>query len=247
LVNLDLRCGPESVLHGQFSPSIAFDGQLLEPIGGWESVCWESDEDIDYLELEIDCAQGLRIQRQMMLAKQDRFLILADVVLADQGPGSFEYRLSVPLAAGMEFHAQPETREGYLVGQRRRALVMPLSLSEWSCDSRGGKFGDGETGLELDLSGQGRGLYAPLFFDLNPRRLVQQCTWRQLTVAEDRKIQPRDVAVGYRVQIGREQWVVYRSLNGKASRSLLGLNIYNEFALGRFTRKGEMESLVEIE
>ena len=183
----------------------------------------------------------------MLLARDDQFLFAADAVFADDPSSALDYRLRLPLAKGMAVQRSKETREVFLSGQRRRARVLPLALNEWKSDARGGFFGCEKDGLELHLAGQGRSLYAPLFFDLNPRRFNRQLTWRRLTVAEDLKIQPRDRAVGYRVQIGHEQWVIYRSLTGKASRTLLGINIFNEFALGRFDRSGEMEPMLEVE
>jgi hypothetical protein len=259
-VVLELCTGPEVLLHGPLKPQIWLDHQEVRPRGDWEHICWESDEDIDYLEIEQDYASGLRVQRQMLLARKDRFLLLADVVLLGERTGEIDYRLSLPLAEGISFAGQSETYEGHLAGTSRRALIVPLALNEWKADPRGGTFGVGQHGLELRLSGRGRALYAPLFLDLNPRRFGRPVTWRQLTVAENRQNLPRDTAVGYRVQIGTprksnggskkssiDQWVIYRSLTGKANRTLLGLNIYNEFAVGRFTRKGEFESLLEIE
>ena len=58
---------------------------------------------------------------------------------------------------------------------------------------------------------------ASLFIDLRKDRFVRPVTWRQLTVAENLSIQPADVAVGYRVQIGADQWLFYRSLAPRAT------------------------------
>ena len=59
-------------------------------------------------------------------------------------------------------------------------------------------------------------------------------TWRQLTVAEHLLPQPREVAVGYRVQLGYDQWLIYRSLAPRGSRSVLGQNVADEFVAARF-------------
>jgi hypothetical protein len=66
-------------------------------------------------------------------------------------------------------------------------------------------------------------------------------------VAEIWAKQPNDVAVGYRVAIGRRQWLVYRSLARLGNRSLLGHNISSEMLVARFHRDGEVEALIEIE
>ena len=93
----------------------------------------------------------------------------------------------------------------------------------------------------------GNALFAPLFFDMDPRRFARRMTWRQLTITESPEIQPADVAVGYRVQLGKEQWLIYRSLAQQANRTLLGHNLSTEMLVARFDPTGEVEALVEIE
>jgi len=58
---------------------------------------------------------------------------------------------------------------------------------------------------------------------------------------------PRDEAVGYRIQVGAEQWLVYRSLAPRANRIVLGQNFSSEFVMARFTGEGEAENLMEID
>ena len=105
---------------------------------------------------------------------------------------------------------------------------------------------DGEQ-LHLTLNASSRRLYAPLFVDLSARRWVEKRTWRQLTVAERLQIQPSEVAVGYRVQLGRKQWLIYRSLAESANRTLLGQNLSQEFVAARFDSDGFLKELIEIE
>jgi hypothetical protein len=149
------------------------------------------------------------------------------------------------LADGLTFEGREETREGHLHATGR-ALVLPLALEEWKAAGRGGLEQRGAC-LEYRVAGSGRGFYAPLLIDLNPRRFGRPLTWRRLTVGENRQILPPDKAAAFRVQIGREQWVVYRSLTGPANRTLLGLNLYHEFLLGSFQRNGECKPILEIE
>jgi len=82
---------------------------------------------------------------------------------------------------------------------------------------------------------------------LAPRRLRKPRTWRRLTVAECRAIQGPGIAVGYRVQVGRQQWLIYRSLARTANRSVLGQNLSQEFVAARFDTHGRIEALIEIE
>ena len=92
----------------------------------------------------------------------------------------------------------------------------------------------------------GTALYAPLFVDLDPARKRKALTWRRLTVAENLRIVPADMAVAYRVQIGKQQWVFYRSFTTEGNRTFLGLNFTSEFLAARFDASGETETLIDI-
>ena len=104
-----------------------------------------------------------------------------------------------------------------------------------------------DTHLRWNLQSARRNLVFPLFIDLKPRRMTRQRTWRQLTVAEDREIQPAEVAVGYRVQCHRDQWLIYRSVEEPANRTVLGQNLSTDSLVARITADGEIEEIVEVE
>jgi hypothetical protein len=120
--------------------------------------------------------------------------------------------------------------------------------------AHGARVGENGTGpfsggpcLELRQAIEGRRLFAPLWFDLDPRRARRLRTWRQLTVAESLAAQGADVAVGYRVAAGNRQWLIYRSLAPKRNRTLLGHNLSTETLVAGFGRKGEVQPIIEIE
>ena len=267
-VSTELVCGRELLWSGTWEWEVRCDGQRIEPQGPWEETCRSSDADADYLELQMHCGGGVRLDRHLLLARKDHFLFLADAVLSRRRT-NLEYRGSLPLADRIHFHGAKATCEGLLKGTRARALVLPLALPEWRGTGGGGRgTGGGGRGtrdesqsldsrpstldsrlstLSYRLSAGGSCLFAPLFVDLKPRRLAKPRTWRQLTVAENLTAQPRDVAVGYRVRVGREQWLIYRGLATKGNRTLLGHNLSTEFLVARFLRRGQVESLLEIE
>ena len=87
------------------------------------------------------------------------------------------------------------------------------------------------------------GLYAPLLLVLSRNKVTENYTWRQLTVAEELNIQPADVARGYRIQIGKKQWLLYRSMTEFGNRTLLGQNYSSEFAFGEFLDDGTVYEL----
>ena len=155
----------------------------------WQPTCRTSDENVDYLELTMELAGGLRIERHLVLARKDRFLLLADAVLGTR-PGALAYRGLLPLGPGIALGGAGPTRERFLVAARasrpgeRLATVLPLALPEWRRDHGVGELSSGPEGMELRQAIEGRRLFAPLWLDLDPGRIRRRRTWRQLTVAE---------------------------------------------------------------
>ncbi len=245
-VQMELRCRGDVLWSGVWQLDVRRNGRLAKPVSEWEEVLWVSDENVDYLDLASELGEGLRVERQILLARKDRFLFLADAILARQS-AKLDYRACLPLAAAVGFHGAEESREGFLAARCRRAMVLPLALPEWRADGRFGSLAQTEHGLELCQSAEGRGMFAPLFFDLEGRRFGRELTWRRLTVAENLQAVADDAAVGFRARVGRQQWLIYRSLAAKANRTLLGHNLSTEMLVARFQRDGEVDSLLEIE
>ena len=150
---------------------------------------------------------------------------------------------TLPLPKAVLFESEPETVEAYLRQRRRMCCVMPLALAEWRGQTHLGRFADGR----LHQQASSQNLYAPLWVDLDPERRRQPRTWRQLTVGFQRNLVPHDQAVAYRVQVGSQQWVIYRSLTAPAARTFLGQHLTSEFLVARFDTDGELENLVEVE
>jgi len=247
----ELICGRTLLWSGNWQPEVRLNGEVLQAASSWKNVCWVSDDDADYLELEQKLTGAARLQRHVLLARHDRFLFVADAVICKR-PKAIAYRGPTPLAANVRFTAASETNEGFLAspaGHRRHALVLPLALPEWrSAGTRGDGLALDCGRLELRQSAiEARALFAPLFIDLAPRRIARPATWRRLTVAQDRRIVHAEVAVGYRAQVGAQQWLFYRSLGPMGSRTLLGHHLVTEFLAARFSRAGQVEPIMEIE
>lgn len=243
--HIELACGKDVLVSGAWEFELTVDGIPATPTSDWSENCWVSDADIDYLELEIELTHGLRLQRHLALARKESIAFLSDTVLGSQR-GGLQYRGTLPLYAGTTSKDARETREVVLCGGKPRALVLPLQLPEWK-DTRGhGEMLELDGRLELRQGCQGTAMFAPLFLDLNPKRFDKRLTWRQLTVAETLEVVASDAAVGYRVQIGRKQWLLYRSLTTPRNRTVLGHNLSTEMLLARF-QSGEVEPLIEIE
>lgn len=246
-LRIEIASGGDSIFQGVWNWQTTVDQQPLTIVGNWEETCWFSDEDVDFIELSIELTGGAQLDRQIVLARDDHFLLLADYVMNTSG-GEVCHRMSIPMPGNVSFATEAETREGLLVSNRTLGRVLPLALPEWRIDPRYGELAMVDGSLQLMQQRPGRNLACPLLVDLDRQRARKQCTWRQLTVAQALEIQPHDVAVGYRAQCGKDQWMFYRSLADAANRSLLGQNISCECLLARFlSPSGEIEDLLEIE
>ena len=250
-VQLKLSAAGLPLIHGAWTWRATAAGQPLAAVGLWEESCWNRDADCDYLELSLKLNDGWRLDRQMLLARKDRFLYLADALVSPQREAlrdETRYATSLPLADRTLFVPAAETREAWLVqGGKRRLTVVPPALAEWRTEFCHAELATEEGRVVLAQAALGRALYAPLFIDLDPLRARRGLTWRRLTVAENLEVVPRDVAAAYRVQVGREQWLVYRSLAPRGNRTFLGQNYSSEFVCTRFLPSGEAKDILAVE
>ena len=118
-----------------------------------------------------------------------------------------------------------------------QSLVLPLGLPEWKVARTNHAFGIDDGGIKLTQNCHGKGIYAPLFFDLDPKRSCKKRTWRLLTVAEDLNRARSDQGAAFRVQLDKQQWFFYRSLASKGNRTFFGENFAGEFVFKQFSKK----------
>lgn len=236
--------GAEHVIwSGEDVPDIRVDNSPLQIESEWEELCWSSDSDVDYIELEVRLSGAWKLQRQILLARHDRFLLSADALVGGKKPCKIDYSRPLPLDEHVKLIPEDETVELGLRAKRNLGTMIPIGLNEWKVDRSLGEC----DGHALRQRLVGTALYAPLFIDLDPKRQRKPRTWRQLTVGQQLRLARRDEAAAFRIQIGKQQWVIYRSLDGSENRTFLGQNIMNEFLVARFNRDGEIETLLEIE
>ncbi len=262
-VSLEIFSGRTKVIDGAWQAMIEVDGEEQQPNGQWSQTCEYSDDDVHYIEIEQPWTGGLLLQRQVMLVREDRCLLLADAIVPDPstldcGAVSIDrsadlnriirYWSRLPQAAGIVPDPEPETREIFLSDGRRRAMLMPISAGEWRVGPSAATLSSSEDHC-LVLTGEGRGsLYCPLWIDFSQRRFKRKRTWRQLTVVHDLKICPKNDAVGFRVQVGSEQWMVYRTLGQPRTRSVLGKHLIADFFASRFDpTDGDHDALVTVD
>ena len=72
----------------------------------------------DFLELEIQFDNNVRLQRQFLLVRDDHFLFTADAILT-KSECDIQYRSVMPLVDGVEFEAAEDTHEGFLKTKKK--------------------------------------------------------------------------------------------------------------------------------
>ena len=89
-----------------------------------------------------------------------------------------------------------------------------MAAGEWRNAAMGCSIRE-TTDQHLLMTARGKNqLVAPFWIDFSRNRFRKPRTWRKLTVGEDLRIAGEHEAVAFRIQIGKEQWVLYRSLTG---------------------------------
>lgn len=255
-IQFEVSGGKHLLASGIWGARLWKDETELKPLTNWNDLCWYSDDDVHYLELEQRFEGNVKVQRQILMLRDDHCIMLADAVMGSEGD-KLKFASELPLATDVHVEEQAETREVVLADGKRRALVMPLAMSEWKVGPTAGAIRiidkalpeQETTSLNLVAEVRGEGaIYSPIWIDLDRKRIKAQKTWRKLTVGEKLRLIPSNEAAAFRVQLGSDQWVIYRSLNGHHNRTFLGKNLISDFFCGRFDAEdGSIEELVSVD
>lgn len=271
---VEVHAGKTVLMSGAIETMIRVDGQEQEPCGEWVANCEYTDDDVHFLELEQPWTGGIVVQRQFLVIRDDRCLLLADCVIPSLGPnsvstrddyrvghqtqvvteshetglGKIDHMVRFPTTGNLSIAGEKETREIILSDRRARAMAVPIAAAEWRVGPSDATLrASADNHLVLSATGCDR-LYSPLWLDFQRKRFGRMRTWRQLTVADQLRLCERNEAVGYRIQVGSEQWMLYRSLKGRRARTVLGKHFIADFYCARFeSGDGSMEDLVTVD
>lgn len=239
----------KQLLEGRWEFSLTVNEKEINGDGEWVAVCWNSDEDADYLELQMQLDDGYTLERQILLPRNQHFVFLADIVNGTEA-ARLEYRSCLPVTTGFAGFMDEESHELLLKKKGLAARVFPLGLSQERDFFQPGSLNVNERGqIELQQEvAEATALYAPLVIDWEPELKRKPADWARLTVSEAGEISPRDIAVGHRLRIGKHQLLIYRSLKkGEGSRAVLGHNTRYESVIGRFDSDGDLMPLLFVE
>ena len=237
----------KTLVQGNVFPTLIVNGNPLSIIDHPDVLVEYIDGAVAFAEIEWQLDNEVVMQRQIILSLEDKFAWIGDAVVAP-AESEIEYRCQWSLGEGVSSVQESETNESYLYdGKKMRGLVIPPALNEWKADRSGGQLSFAQDQFSMDVKRKGRTLYVPVFIDLSPKRSLKPRTWRQLTVAENLEIVDQDVAVAYRVHVGKQQFAFYRSMTEPQNRTFFGENVNTEMFLGRLEKNRSMTELVQIE
>lgn len=249
---LSLAAGGIPVLQGPWNLNLEINGTPAPADYTWACTCWFLDEEAAFVELEAQGTAGFRLIRQLLLLRCEHTLMLTDSVRAHESSDAIRYSSTVRSAAGIISEPDDVTRQVTGVGEQISLRGYPLWLPDDRLVSSGLTTGYGSLMFdrgEWKSSAEGvGGLTVPLVFDWNSRRDAKKADWNRLTVAERRKnLTPREAA-GFRLRIGKTQWLMYRSLsNPEVARTVLGLHTGDETYIGTVSSAGEIEPILLVE
>ncbi|WP_010586042.1 hypothetical protein [Schlesneria paludicola] len=259
LPQLDVTALGRALIHGDWQLKLKLGDAVVELAEEWSCVCWQSDPDADYIELQMAGPGKLRVERLVMLSRKERFLFVADSISgvpsmdgtkksSGQTGQRIEYESRLSLCDGLVGSCDGTSREGRITGKRLKARVFPLAIPHDRVQSTPHQLTIEGQELVLKQVAEGEGLFAPLAFVWHPDRTRVDATWRMLTVAEEGKRVGPDVAVGYRLKLGAFQLLVSRSLKKTGnSRTCLGHHTRNETVIARFDENGDVHPILMVE
>lgn len=246
LPNIELSPIGRRLLSGAWEIRLVVDGKPRPFDDQWTCICWHSDADADYLEIQFSFDDGVQVERQLLLSRTDRFAVLADAI-SGANDARIEYSSRQPVVEGVRIESDVPTRECRCRDKGLRARFFPLALPADRVLSTSGGFAPVDGVLELKQVAVG-GLYAPLVIDWHPDRRRAAADWRTLTVSEEGRIQKSEAAGAHRLRIGDHQLLLYRSLKEPAvPRAVLGQHTLHETLIGQFDSDGDCEPILIVE
>ena len=250
LPEIDLSILGHGLLRGTWGLKVSIDQTPIDMPAEWTCVCWHSDADGDYLELQYTINENRRIERQMFLSRSDHFLVIADCI-SGAGEAVIDYTARWPLVANANVARRESSRECIVSLGEVTMRTFPLALPDDVYQSPSGSWGlakDAERPcLELRQTSVG-GLYAPVVFDWTPARSGSYADWKTLTVTENGPKVKAGRASGHRLRLGNHQLLIYRSLAPTEElRTVLGHHTGHETIIARFDKSGDMKPLLIVE
>jgi hypothetical protein len=243
---LDLRILGWPLLRGVWGTRVSLDGREIPLDAAWSSVCWNEDEDGQFLEISMETPSGAAVDRQIFVSTRRSILFLVDIVRVER-EGRIDLEWTLPTANVDDVSALPSTRAQKIAGPPFDVRLLPLFLpADPRAPSRGGAAMSRQ-GLRVWASANGRAIVAPIAVEWDRRRLPAPRVWRPLTVTQDRRVVAPDEAAAWRVPHAGRQLAYFRSTLGVCRLAFLGCQTFNECVIGEMGPKGVLSEWLAVD
>ena len=246
-MSIDCQLGGDALFAGPWDVSVRFNGTPVAIAGDWTCECWFSDRDADFVELAADLGEGASLLRQVILAREESLLIIAEAVRGVAADTSVGLQSSLRLASRVASQEDGSSRELRLQFGKRLVRSFPIHLP-WERAARAeGRVSVSDAAIVGETNGDGNRCQVYVF-DWSDRRGDRPADGGPLSVAESGEHLPPSDACAGRVRVGSRQWFYWHNLTrGRIPRTVLGHHSENETVVGRFDDDGEVHLLVHVE
>ena len=244
---LELVIQGQPFLSGDWYSEIERQGYATLIAGEWSCVCWQTDFDGEYIELQATIPRVGRVERQIFLSRPKQFCLIAESI-SEVPRGVFAYRTIPPIVPGLVATREKTTRDMRLSVGETSCRFFPLGLPDEVVKGTSGSCGMEEFNLILEQYNNGTGLYCPILIDWSPARRTASPVWKSLTVTEERHVLGSDEASGTRLKLGNMQWLIYRSLQRSSEpRNVLGHQTRYETVIATVEPNGDISPIMQVE
>ena len=200
---------------------------------------WVTNSSADLAEWSFHVG-GITVTRLALMLRGRRIAILADQLDGVRPSDAPESRLDAP--AGLDFTAlaTPGAYRATPAAAGKSAQLAMIAPGTLSFDPKTRR-------LAMRQGPPAGPAWLPMLVSWDHARHRKPLEWSRLTVAEQGKICPPELAWAARVSWGRsETFVVYRSFGPAGRRSFLGYSTTARFLIGRFTPEGDVEPIATL-
>jgi hypothetical protein len=249
-VGFELVADGTPLVVGPWGLSLREDGEEVEIENAWECICWYTDGEVDYCELQLEFDDGSKLGRFVMLPRGRQFAVIADLVSGSMAK-QVELISELPLADGIDGSRRKGTREWRLKAGRQRFRVFPLAVPQdagvGTANSAEIVTDDEQTSFVTSCVSSSGGIISPVVIDWAPERRSAGCEWTPLTVSEVMEID-RSGALAWRVRFGSEHLIIFRALRAtERYRTVLGYQTEHETVVADFTKSGDFREILLVE
>jgi hypothetical protein len=251
-VQLDLFDNSIPVISGAWQCTIRYNGKRIRQISNWHECCSQNNDDdneniCELIELESELEYNFRLKRLLLLDSANQIFLACDLILHNPNTKkdcdiNLQYESSFIYSD--KLHALPSNRSGkcdiiFQPNTKLRGSQKPVSFRIIPLATSMVEFlraADSKLRLKQNCC-YGSSMFVPLWFDLKTSRLNKTTIWKELTIGENMEKVTSDKAVGFRIQIDKEQFLLYYSLTSPQNRTLLGHNLIDKICYAAFNAK----------